>query len=111
LCFDRIAEEDVAQATINDATTMSGEAVPTLTPSVEVQPFDAGGVILDTVTGQLFSCNHVTMTYLGLVDGMSSIDMLAAAVAEHYEMSPEIVARDLIEISIELANVNLLTLR
>lgn len=95
----------------DEAVKIDGSAVPALAEIAEVQPFDDGGVILNTVTGQLYSCNHVTMAFLEQVDGTKTIDAIAAAVAGIYDVSSDEVGRDLIEISAELAGENLLTIR
>ncbi len=94
-----------------DVGTIGGGTVLVMADFAEVQPFDQGGVILNTETGQLYSCNHVTMACLRLIDGERTIDMVASAIAEEYSAPPDEVSKDLIEISTELANEKLVTIR
>jgi hypothetical protein len=93
------------------ARVIDGTAVPAMAETAEIQPFDDGGVIVNTQTGQLYSCNHVTMDYLSMVDGVKTIDMLAAAIAEAYSADVAEVQRDLIDISGELVGEDLLAVR
>jgi hypothetical protein len=51
------------------------------------------------------------MDYLSMVDGVKTIDMLAAAIAEAYSADVAEVQRDLIDISGELVGEDLLAVR
>ena len=59
------------------------DAVLSVAEGAEIQPFEDGGVLLNADTGQLYSCNHVTMAYLQRMDGRKSIEALAVEVADH----------------------------
>ena len=97
--------------TNENAAAIDGSTVFALARKVEVQSFDQGGVILNAETGQLYSCNHVTLAYLKLLDGERTLDAAAAMIAEEYEVPVDEVSRDLIEVSADLAGESLLTAR
>lgn len=91
--------------------SVDGAAVPALSEIAEVQPFDDGAVILNTRSGQLYSCNHVTLAFLDLVDGERSIAAISALIAEDYEQPVAEVESDLIEVNTELVAEGLVVLK
>lgn len=92
-------------------TFIDGNTVLSIAEVAEVQPFDDGAVVLNIDTGQLYTCNHVAMKYLALLDGHKTIDTLAETVAEEYSIPVSEVRNDLIEISGEMVGESLLSVR
>ena len=90
---------------------LDSSTVPSLSELTEIQSFDDGGVVLNTRSGQLYSCNHVTLAYLEMVDGERSIAEISEAIAEAYGEPLAEVQSDLLDISAEFAREGLVTFR
>ena len=97
--------------TLGQSPAINGSTVLSIAEGFEIQSFDDGGVILNTGTGQLYSCNSVTMAYLGRIDGSRTIEALASGVAEEFVVSDSQAKADLIEISAELVKEQILIVR
>lgn len=75
-----------------------------MSPSANYQPVGDGAVILRFNDGQLYTCNATSEAFLRQVDGTRTLEEIAALLCEEFDVDPDTVTRDLIEIARELVD-------
>lgn len=66
-----------------------------------------GGVLLDTVSGQLFTCNDTTAAFLSAVDGERNFAGILAEMEKVFEVDAAILRDDMAELADQLASEGL----
>jgi hypothetical protein len=62
-----------------------------------------GGVLLDTVSGQLFTCNDTTAAFLSAVDGERDFAGILTALEKVFEVDAAVLQGDMAELADQLA--------
>jgi hypothetical protein len=78
--------------------------VLSLAEGISFQPLGAGegGVVLKVGSGQLFTCNDTTSTFLAAVDGRRSFADLVQALLDEFEVAEDALRGDLSVLADEL---------
>ncbi len=63
---------------------------------------DDGGVVLNLVSGEMYTLNDTGLAFLSRVDGEATIDAIAAQMLEEYDVEADVLAADLVELAAEL---------
>ncbi len=67
-------------------------------------------ILIDINTGIYFSLNEIGTEFWQMMDGSQTIEQQAATLAAKYEVEPEMVVSDLLELAEEMAKDNLITI-
>jgi hypothetical protein len=67
-----------------------------------------GGVILRLDSGELFTVNDTAVSFVAALDGSRSVEGTVQLIAAEYDVDPETLTRDLIEIASELMAAELI---
>ncbi|VAW31276.1 hypothetical protein MNBD_CHLOROFLEXI01-813 [hydrothermal vent metagenome] len=67
-------------------------------------------ILIDINTGTYFSLNEIGTEFWEMLDGRQTIEQQAATLAAKYEVAPEMVVSDLLELAEEMAKDNLITI-
>jgi len=83
---------------ITDATVLR------LAEKVSLQPLGEGegGVILRLDSGELFTVNDTALSFVAALDGDRTVAATVQLIADEYDVDPETLTRDLIEIASDL---------
>ena len=75
-----------------------------LSPDVAFRPLGEGesAVLVETKTGQLFTCNETTTAFLQAIDGRREFGAIVDQLRDVFEVEPEILKEDLTRIASEL---------
>lgn len=82
---------------------LSPDTVLALTDKASVQPLGDGAVVLLVDSGQLYSCNETTESFLLKIDGKRDFDAIVTLFRDEYEVEEAIARRDLTELARQLA--------
>lgn len=63
---------------------------------------DDGGVVLNLVSGEMYTLNDTGLAFLRRVDGEATIDAIAVQMLQEYEVEADVLAADLVELAAEL---------
>ncbi len=85
-------------------TQIADTSVLTLSPSATMRAVGETGVVLMTTTGEIYTCNETAMDFLGRLDGSSSLSDIATRMTDDFEVTPDVLIPDLIEMISPLAN-------
>jgi hypothetical protein len=95
--------------------SMSSEAITAATvlrlaEKVSLQQLGEGegGVILRLDSGELFTVNDTAVSFVAALDGSRSVEGTVQLIAAEYDVDPETLTRDLIEIASELMAAELI---
>ena len=83
-------------------TNFSEETIFDFCPVASFQPVGDGAVILLADSGQIYSCNETTESFLHKVDGVQNLGAIVAALAVEYEVDGETLTADMAELAQEL---------
>ena len=83
-------------------TDMSDSKIYNLAPAATFETVGDGAVILLSDSGQLFSCNETSETFLRHLDGKRSIGDIAELMEAEYEVSRDELEADLHELAAQL---------
>lgn len=93
---------------------MSSEAITAATvlrlaEKVSLQPLGEGegGVILRLDSGELFTVNDTALSFVAALDGNRSVEGAVGLIANEFDVDPETLTRDLIEIAADLLSAEL----
>jgi len=67
-----------------------------------------GGVLLDTVSGQLFTCNDTTAAFLSTVDGARDFAAILGELQKVFEVDAALLSEDMSELANHLASEGLI---
>ncbi|NKB28992.1 MAG: PqqD family peptide modification chaperone [Rhodobacteraceae bacterium] len=84
-------------------TQIAETSVLSLSPSATMRAVGETGVVLMTTTGEIYTCNETAMDFLGRLDGTSSLSDIATRMTDDFEVTPDILIPDLIEMIAPLA--------
>ncbi len=68
---------------------------------------DDGGVVLNLVSGEMYTLNDTGLAFLRRVDGEATIDAIAAQMLAEYDVEADVLASDLMELTTELQSEGL----
>lgn len=68
---------------------------------------DDGGVVLNLVSGEMYTLNDTGLAFLRRVDGEATIDAIAAQMLQEYEVEPDVLAADLVDLATALQSEGL----
>lgn len=71
--------------------------------SVQSLGEDDGGVVLRIDTGEMYTVNDTTLSFLREIDGQRSVADIAGQMVHVFDVEPEVVLADLIEVANGLA--------
>lgn len=74
------------------------DAVYRLGDEVSFEPVGEGAVILLLGSGQLYSCNDTSLSFLKHLDGIRNVDAVAHRMADEFEVDVATLANDLPEL-------------
>ena len=77
-------------------------AVYRLGDEVSFEPVGEGAVILLLRSGQLYSCNESSLSFLRHLDGVRSVDDVARRMADEFDVDAATLADDLPELIADL---------
>jgi len=80
------------------------DAVYRLGDEVSFEPVGEGAVILLLGSGQLYSCNDTSLSFLQHLDGVRNVAAVARRMAEEFEIDTATLAEDLPELIAELVD-------
>lgn len=83
-------------------TDLGEEAIFDFCPVASFQPVGDGAVILLADSGQIYSCNETTESFLRQVNGERNLGAIVAALATEYEVGSETLTADMAELAQEL---------
>ncbi|MCZ6885494.1 MAG: PqqD family protein [Alphaproteobacteria bacterium] len=83
-------------------SNFSEETIFDFCPVASFQPVGDGAVILLADSGQIYSCNETTESFLRKVDGVQNLGAIVAALAVEYEVDGETLTADMAELAQEL---------
>jgi len=66
-------------------------------------------VLLDTKSGDIYSCNGTASAFLSAIDGTRSISEICVDLAAEYEVTPQVLHDDMVELTADLVSQGLLT--
>lgn len=78
--------------------TARADSIPALAPHVALRIVAGGGVLLDTRSGQIYSCNDTAGDFLSRVDGTRSIAQISDEMARDYEADGAAICADMTEL-------------
>lgn len=78
------------------------DAVYRLGDEVSFEPVGEGAVILLLGSGQLYSCNDTSLSFLKNLDGVRNVDAVARRMADEFEIDAATLADDLPELIADL---------
>lgn len=78
------------------------DAVYRLGDEVSFEPVGEGAVILLLGSGQLYSCNDTSLSFLKNLDGIRNVDAVARRMADEFEIDAATLADDLPELIADL---------
>lgn len=83
-----------------------------LPPHVSLQSLgeEDGGVLLRIDTGEMYTVNDTTLSFLQQLDGERSVSDVAGRLVDVFDVEPEIVLADLIEVANGLAAESLVVI-
>jgi Coenzyme PQQ synthesis protein D (PqqD) len=83
---------------------VTAKTVLRLADKVSLQPLgeEEGGVILRLDSGELFTVNDTALSFVAALDGSRSVEGAVALIANEYDVDPETLTHDLIEIATDL---------
>ena len=84
-------------------TQIAETSILTLSPSATMRVVGDSGVVLMTTTGEIYTCNETAMDFLGRVDGTASLRDIATRMTEEFDVTPDVLIPDLIEMIAPLA--------
>ena len=73
-------------------TDFDNDTIFDFSPLASFQSVGDGAVILLTDSGQLFSCNETTESFLRKVDGTRNLDAIVSLMAEEYDADRDTLA-------------------
>jgi hypothetical protein len=94
----------MADAVLDDATVLALSSTHTL------QAFGDGAVLLDTQSGQLYTCNASLEGFLRRVDGSRSLAAIVSDFREEFEVGEAEARADLAEIAGSLLDEGIVTI-
>ena len=77
-------------------------AVYRLGDEVSFEPVGEGAVILLLRSGQLYSCNESSLSFLRPLDGVRNVDDVARRMADEFDVDAATLANDLPELIADL---------
>lgn len=78
------------------------DAVYRLGDEVSFEPIGEGAVILLLGSGQLYSCNDTSLSFLKNLDGVRNVEAVAHRMADEFEIDAATLADDLPELIADL---------
>ncbi len=93
---------------LNDVEMQMSRIAPNevwaLHPNTSFQPLGdgEGGVLLDTVSGQLFTCNDTTAAFLATVDGERSFGAILAELGDVFDVDVDVLRDDMSDLAKQL---------
>ena len=78
------------------------DAVYRLADEVSFEPVGEGAVILLLRSGQLYSCNESSLSFLRHLDGVRNVDDVARRMADEFDVDAATLANDLPELIADL---------
>ena len=85
-------------------------AVIGLSANIVFRKVGDGGILLDTKSGQIHTCNETSQAFLAGVDGKRSISAIMASMLEEYDVSAAVLESDIAELVARLAGDNIVIL-
>jgi pyrroloquinoline quinone biosynthesis protein D len=79
-------------------TTLQKATLLSLSPDATMRSVGEGAVILMVKSGQLYSCNETARDFISLLDGEKNFETIAGAIAQEYDVAPEVLVQDLSEL-------------
>lgn len=67
-----------------------------------------GGVLLDTVSGQLFTCNDTTAAFLSTVDGERSFGQILVELGNVFDVDADLLRDDMSDLAKQLESEGLI---
>lgn len=67
-----------------------------------------GGVLLDTVSGQLFTCNDTTAAFLSTVDGNRNFGEILAELSQLFDVDIDVLRDDMSDLAKQLETEGLI---
>lgn len=67
-----------------------------------------GGVLLDTVSGQLFTCNDTTAAFLSTVDGQRNFGAILEELSQIFDVDTDILRDDMSDLAKQLETEGLI---
>jgi pyrroloquinoline quinone biosynthesis protein D len=83
-------------------TDFGEETIFDFSPVASFQPVGDGAVILLADSGQIYSCNETTESFLRKVDGARNLGGIVALMAAEYEVDTDTLSADMAELAQEL---------
>ena len=83
-------------------TDFGEQTIFDFSPVASFQPVGDGAVILLADSGQIYSCNETTESFLRKVDGVRNLGAIVALMAAEYEVGGETLTADMAELAQEL---------
>jgi hypothetical protein len=81
---------------------------PQHSPDATHQAVGEEAILINLNTGSYYSLNDTGTVFWELMDGRRTIADCARLIAEEYEVEPEVVAADLLELAAEFKNEGLI---
>lgn len=81
---------------------------PQHSPEATHQAVGEEAIIINLTTGSYYSLNDTGTVFWGLLDGQRSIADCARLIAQDYEVEPQVVEADLLELAAEFKNEGLI---
>lgn len=81
---------------------------PQHSPDAAHQAVGEEAILINLTTGSYYSLNDTGTVFWELMDGRRSIADCARLIAQDYEVEPEVVAADLLELAAEFKNEGLI---
>ena len=82
---------------------MKDSDIVTIAPNATFQSLGDGAVILRTDSGQLFTCNETTETFLKHVDGNRTLAAITSEISAEYDVDIETLTSDIRALASDLA--------
>ncbi len=79
-------------------STFHSAMILSLSPDATMRSVGDGAVILMVKSGQLYSCNETARDFIARLDGIGNFEAMMGAIAQEYDVVPDVLAQDLSEL-------------
>jgi len=80
-----------------------------LAENVAFRPVGETGILLNTVSGQIHTCNETARDVVALIDEPVSAQQLCTTLSESYDVTADDILPDVLELLNELSNEGMIT--